>query len=110
MLERHTLRRQLTPEKLVRQLRQDARTVAGQSVGADRAAVTQIVERRKRVLQNGVRLAPVRIGDEADAASVSLFGPGQGSEVGPRQAARGYSSGFHRGGAPFVRRLLRRGD
>ena len=64
--------RALLLQELVRDLDQNARTVAGDGVGADRAAVLEVLEDGERILDQLVGLAPFEVGDEADAAGVIL--------------------------------------
>ena len=58
----------LRGEEVVRDLHQNAGAIAGARIGADRAAMFEIAEDRKRVLDDLVRLAALDVGDEADAA------------------------------------------
>ncbi len=56
----------------MRDLHQHARAVAGERVGADGAAVLEVLQDPQRVGDDLVRLAPLHVGDEADAAGVVL--------------------------------------
>ena len=56
----------------MRDLHQDAGAVAGQRVGADRAAMLEVAQDREPVLDDLVRLAVLDVGDEADAAGILL--------------------------------------
>ena len=62
--------RRLPGEERVGNLHQDAGAVAGARVGADRAAMLEIDEDRERILDDLVGLAPLDVGDEADAAGI----------------------------------------
>ena len=53
-------------------LHQDARTVAGKRVGADRAAMDQILEDLETVLDDLMARPRLQIGDEAHAAGIML--------------------------------------
>ena len=68
------LRRHLGAVVVVGDLDQDAGAVAHQLVGADRAAVVQVLEDLQTLRDDRVRLAPGDVGDEADAAGVVLVG------------------------------------
>ena len=59
-------------EEGVRNLRQHAAAVAERRVGADGAAMVEIDEDLQALLQDGVRLAAVHVGDDADAARIAL--------------------------------------
>ena len=59
-------------EKFVRDLHQDARAVAGQRVGAGRAAMGEVLEDLQAMLDDRVAAAAFQIGDEADAAGIVL--------------------------------------
>jgi hypothetical protein len=64
--------RHLGAVELVGDLDQDAGAVAHQLVGADRAAVVQVLQDLQPLLDDGVRLDALDVGDEADAAGVVL--------------------------------------
>ena len=66
------LLRHLLAEEAVRDLHQHAGAVAHQRVGADRAAMRQVLEHGEAVLDDLVRLHALHVGDEADAAGVVL--------------------------------------
>ena len=68
------LRRHLGAVELVGDLDQDAGAVAHQRVGADRAAVVEVLEDLQALLDDRVRLLALDVGDEADAAGVVLVG------------------------------------
>ena len=68
------LRRHLGAVELVGDLDQDAGAVAHQLVGADRAAMVEVLEDLQALLDDGVRFAAGDVGDEADAAGVVLVG------------------------------------
>ena len=59
-------------EEAVRDLDQDAAAVAHHRIGADGAAVGEVPEDREPLLDDGVRLHVLHVGDEADAAGVLL--------------------------------------
>ncbi|MNS92630.1 hypothetical protein D3C72_1267730 [compost metagenome] len=60
----------------VGQLDQDAGAVAHQLVGADGAAVVEVLEDLQALQHDGVALLALDVGDEADAAGVVLIGTG----------------------------------
>ncbi len=62
----------LRREKAVRDLHQDAAAVAHLRVGADRAAMVEVLQDLEALLDDGVGLAVVHVGDEADAAGILL--------------------------------------
>ena len=62
----------LAGEEPVRRLHQNAGAVAGAGVRPDRAAVFEVEQDRQRVLHDLLRLAPLDVGDEADAAGILL--------------------------------------
>jgi hypothetical protein len=64
------LRRHLGAVQLVRQLDQDARTVAHQLVGTDRAAVVEVLEDLQPLLDDRVRFLALDVGHETDTARV----------------------------------------
>ena len=66
------LRRHLGAVELVGDLDQDAGAVAHQLVGADRAAVVEVLQDLQALLDDRVRLSALDVGDEADAAGVVL--------------------------------------
>ena len=66
--------RHLLAEEPVRNLDQDAGAVAGQRVGADRAAVGQVLQDLQALLDDGVALRALDVRDEADAAGVVFVG------------------------------------
>ena len=59
-------------EEVVRDLNEHAGAVAGQRVGAHRAAVLEVGEDLERVGDDLMRLAALEVGDEADAAGIVL--------------------------------------
>ncbi len=59
-------------QKFMRDLHQHARAVAGQRVGADGAAMGQVLEDLQAVLDDRVARAAFQVGDEADAAGIVL--------------------------------------
>src|SRR5690606_36624826 len=73
-----TRRRQLgrhhRAEELVRDLDEDAGTVAGAGLGTDGAAVVQVVQHGEGVPDDVVAGGAGQRGDEADAARVVLLG------------------------------------
>ena len=66
------LRRHLLAEEPVGNLHQHAGAIAHQRVGADGAAMRQVFEHGKAVLDDLVRLHALHVDDEADAAGVML--------------------------------------
>jgi hypothetical protein len=62
----------LLGEELVRDLDQHAGTVARHRVGADGAAMLEVLEDGDCILDQEVRISAFEVGDEADAASVVL--------------------------------------
>ena len=68
------LRGHLGAVELVGDLDQDAGAVAHQLVGADGAAMVEVLEDLQALLDDAVRLAALDVGDEADAAGVVLVG------------------------------------
>ena len=62
----------LGSEYLVRDLRQDARAVAGLCVGVERTAVREVAERLQSVTQDLVRALPADVRDEPSAARVVI--------------------------------------
>jgi hypothetical protein len=56
----------------VRDLHQHAAAVAGLRIGADGTAVVEVVQDLQRLLDDGVALAVLHVGDETDAAGVLL--------------------------------------
>ena len=62
----------LLGEEGVRDLHQDAGAVAHQRVGADGAAMLEVLEDPQPVLDDPVRLLVLQVDDEADAAGVAL--------------------------------------
>ena len=61
-------------QERVGQLDQDAGAVALQRIGARRAAMRQVFEDRQALTDDGVILATLDVGDEAQPASVVLVG------------------------------------
>ena len=70
--QRDAERRHLGAVELVGDLDQDAGAVAHQRVGADRAAVVEVLEDLQPLLDDPVRFLPGDVGHEADAAGVVL--------------------------------------
>ena len=68
------LGRHLGAEVLVGDLDQDARAVAHQLVGADGAAVVEVLQDLEALHDDRVRLEALDVGHEADAAGVLLVG------------------------------------
>ena len=54
----------------MRDLDQHAGAVADQRIGADRAAVRQVLEDLQALRDDVVRAAALQVGDEADAAGI----------------------------------------
>src|SRR5690606_13893284 len=90
-------------EELVRDLHEDARAVARAWVGADGAAMLEVLEDVQAVFDDLVRLAALDVGDEADAAGI-LF------ERRVVETARGGETGIEtdrfRPGEPYRRRTI----
>jgi hypothetical protein len=63
---------QFLAEKPVGDLRQHTGAVANQRIGADRAAMGQILQHRQAVGENGVAAAALHVDNEADATGVVL--------------------------------------
>ncbi len=96
--------RRLLGEELVRDLHQDAGTVARARIGADRAAMLEIAEDGERVLDQLVRRPALDVGDEADAARILVEGgivkalrarawrslPARGRQCRPRAAGKAF--------------------
>ena len=61
-------------EEAVRDLGQDAATVAERGIGPDRAAMVEIDQDLQALFEDVVRLAVLHVGDEADAAGIVLLG------------------------------------
>ena len=59
-------------EEVVRNLHQDAGAVAGKRVGADGAAMGQVLQDLEAVLDDFVARPGLQVGDEADAAGIVL--------------------------------------
>ena len=57
-------------EELVRNLHEDAGAVAGKRVGADGAAMGQILQDLEALLDDFVARPGLQVGDEADAAGI----------------------------------------
>ena len=62
-------------EEVVRNLHQHAGAVAHQRVGPHGAAMREVLEDPEAVFDDLVRLAPLQIGDEADAAGIAVPRP-----------------------------------
>ena len=99
------LRRHLGAVELVGDLDQDAGAVAHQLVGADRAAVVEVLEDLQALLDDVVRLAALDVGHEADAAGVVLRAPGR---TGRALAALAVRQGSRPHGLACVHGALRR--
>ena len=61
-------------QERVRNLQQDAGTVASKRIGADRASMRQILEYLQPLLDDGVGFLALDMGDETDAAGVVFIG------------------------------------
>ncbi len=72
--QRDAERRALLLEEAVRDLGEDAATVAELGVGADGAAMVEVAQDLQALLDQPVALAVLHVGDEADAAGVFLVG------------------------------------
>ena len=62
--------RRFLGEELMWDLHEDAGAVAHARIGADRAAMLEIEQNGEAVVDDLVRLASLKIGDEADAAGI----------------------------------------
>ena len=89
-------------EEVVRNLRQYAAAVAERGVRADGAAMVEIDEDLQALLQNGVRLAAIHVGDHADAARIALVAPDR------RDLARAAAKDRRRARRGWWRRAIRR--
>ena len=58
--------------ELIRNLNEDASTVALQGIGADSAAVAQVLQNLERLTHDAVALLALDVRDKADAARVVL--------------------------------------
>jgi hypothetical protein len=67
------LRGHLLAEEAVRNLHEHARAVSHQRVGADGAAMRQVLEHGQAILDDLVRADVLHVGDEADAAGIVLL-------------------------------------
>ncbi len=67
-----SVRLEVRPKQLVRQLRHHARAVTGARIGVDRPAVRQVFQRGERVFQHIVRTRAIGAGNKAHAAGVVL--------------------------------------
>ena len=56
----------------MRDLHQDAGAVADQRIGADGAAMLEVLEDRRRVLDDLRATCALQVGDEADAAGIAF--------------------------------------
>ena len=81
-------RRLPSAKKACGNLHQHAGAVAHQRVGADRAAVRQVLDDLETVLDDPVRLPVVQVDDEADAARVALVARVEQARRAVRTAAR----------------------
>ena len=66
--------RALLDEEVVRDLHENAATVAHLRVGADGAAMVEVLQDLEALGDDRVRLAVLHVGDEADAAGILLVG------------------------------------
>ncbi len=99
-----TLGRHLGAVVVVGNLDQDAGAVAHQPIGADRAAVVQVLKDLQTLLDDRVRLAAGNVGDEADAAGIVLVG----GRIQPRRCRQlQLAAGRHRPPLDFVHGLPR---
>ena len=64
----------LLAEKAVGNLDQDAGAIARQRIRTHRAAVREVLENLQALLDDGMALAILDVGDKADAASVVFVG------------------------------------
>ena len=70
----HALGGHFLAQEPVRDLDQDAGAVAGQGVGADRAAMGEVLENEQPLIDDGVAPGAFDVGDKADAAGVMFIG------------------------------------
>ena len=70
----HALRGHLLAEERVGNLDQDAGAVAGERIGADRAAMGEVAQDLQTLLDDRVAFLALDVRDEADAAGVVLVG------------------------------------
>ena len=70
--QREAERRALLCEEAMRDLSEDAAAVAHLRVGADGAAMVEVLEDLQTLLDDGVGAAVMHVGDEADAAGILL--------------------------------------
>ena len=70
----HPLRRHFLAQEPVRDLDQDAGAVARQRIGAGRAAVSEVLEDLQPLVDDGVALCALDVGDKADATGVMFVG------------------------------------
>src|SRR5262249_26649777 len=68
----HSLLRHLLAVKAIRDLDQDAGAIGKLRIPAYRAAMREVAQHREPLLDDGVRLAALDVGDEAYAAGVML--------------------------------------
>ncbi len=85
----HTLLRHFLAEEGIRDLQQDAGTVAGQRIGAGGAAVGEVLEDPQTLLDDTVALLPLDVGDEPDTTGVVLVGRVVQSLGGNRRLSHG---------------------
>ncbi len=70
----HALLRHLLAEEAVGDLDENARAVAHQRVGTDRAAMREVFQHEEAIAHDLMRLLALEMGDEADAAGI-MFVP-----------------------------------
>jgi hypothetical protein len=70
--QRYALLRHLLAEEAVRDLDENACAIAHQRVGTDSTAMSQVLEDEQPVLDDLVRLLPLHMRNEADAAGIVL--------------------------------------
>ncbi len=81
-------------EEPMRNLGQDAATVAERGIRAHRAAMVEIDQDLQTLFENVVRLAVLHVGDKADAAGIMLLGRivealgGRRQRIRPKRASR----------------------
>jgi hypothetical protein len=91
----------LIRQEVVRDLDHDAGAVARKRIGANRAAVFQVVQNVQCIGDDLVRFLALQIGDEADAAGVALEG-GIKQALGRRPAFTRTNLIFNRGQITFA--------
>ena len=66
----NALRRHFLAEEAIRDLHQDTGAIAHQRIGTDSTAMRQVLQDEQAILDDLVRLLPLHMGNEADAAGI----------------------------------------